>query len=239
MTRAKDLDELLRDERQVEPPGGLEEKLWADLQRRAALGPPPLPEVDLPPESFGRTSLLKVIVGLALVVGAGALGASQALPATPASEFVQTEAPLLSAAPQEVEASRLVGRGAPAPPAAQAPAETPPRGDARPKRPPRARKPAAAAPAGDSEPSELELIVAIRDAVRRDDRAVALARVQEHHQRYGDEGRFTQERLAYHVEVLCSLGRVQEARTIVADFLARWPDSAHLPRLHGSCGASP
>lgn len=238
MTRAKDLDELLRDERQVEPPTGLEEKLWSDLQRRAALGPPAHSDVDLPPDPFLRSPLLKVIVGLALLVGAGVFGASQSYPATPAFERMRTDAPIVSAAPPEIEAFQPVRPVAPpAPLVAQAPAVTPPRSDARPRRAPRLRKPAATTSVDDSETSELELILAIRDAVRRSDRPVALVRVQEHERRYGDEGRFTQERLAYHVEVLCALGEAQEARSIVAEFLARWPDSAHLPRLHRSCGA--
>lgn len=243
------LEQLLRAERQVRPDPGAEDRIWAALEHRLTHGPPPPGGADVMPGAAGGATgtALKIAAGLALIAGAvgvlvAGVGADPPAPRelppvatvhVPEDRSI-VEPPAALAEPFAVVAPALAPVE-PAEPAAEPPVEAP-------KRPSRTRaKPVVSDPPARSEPgpedfaAELQLIAAIRGALKRGDSAAALAGVDEHARRFGARGQLVQERMAYQVEALCGADRVADARRVAGDLLARWPDSTHAPRVKQSC----
>lgn len=255
--------QLLEAERQVRPDPGAEERIWAAVEHRLTHGPPPPSGAEVAPGAVGGAAStgigLKIVAGLALIaaVGGGAIAASGSGrhaggPAAVAARDVpkdMSDVPGGPDAPPEPAiaadpASAPMPEAPPAPEVVPAPEVPPAPAPEATKRKPRARpKPGdQETPARELGPedfaAELQLIAAIRGALKRGDSAAALARIDEHVRRFGARGQLVQERMAYHVEALCAAGRVGEARKIAADLLARWPDSTHAPRIRTSCAGA-
>jgi len=257
VTRARALDTLLRAEGKIEPPPGLEDRLWATLADKLANNVPPASGIEAPPLEAAlqlplSKSLIKLLIkglaGLALLLVAGELltsvaGTERAAPgelgAIPGHELSARQTRLDASARRPVAAeldepllpeSQLE----PHDPSPRAPVATEPR--KRPKSSSPRRRPREAPHHEPPEArSEIAVIRALRDAMRRGDLQAALVEIAGHQRTFGDAGQLAQERLAYHVEVLCGLGRDDAAKALAAEFIARWPESAHRPRVETSC----
>lgn len=168
----------------------------------------------------GSSALLK-LAALTVVAGlvAGGLWWLEGQPTPAPSALASVPAPSAAHVPEPApEASASLPPAEPT----GAPAAAP---SARTKAVARAGK---GAPPADAA-GELELLKRARRALgSAPERSLELA--SEHARTYG-EGRFAQERELLALEALVRLQRVDEARRRAARFAARYPGSAHLPRL--------
>lgn len=231
----RSLADLAAAEREAPPDLAAEARVWADVERRLVHGPPP---PDLPPGAGGSLPLLtKVIGGLALVGVIG--GAALVGPGLVGDAPAPVDAPALARPgalePVPEDLSRAPWPKAQVP---DAPIVRPPSKAAPVDRPVVRPREAPDAPA--SEPldlaAELRLIASIRGALQRGDADLALARIAEHREKFGEDAALAQERGAHEVEAVCAAGRAADARRLAAAFFKKWPDSPHRARVAASCG---
>ncbi len=207
----------------------------ADLARVAArlpLGPPP-------PAAAPPSVLSGALIGAALgviVAGTSLIGDARRAPAPPA--VATGDAPLRAPQPAIVAPAIAPPRAAvpalaprPAPAIASAPPTTPTGEIAPAPAPdpaPAAVSAGAPAPSGDAE-SEAHLLLRAHEAIDATP-ARALALTDEHAARF-PAGSLGQEREVVAIQALLRLGRVGEARTRAARFVAAFPGSAHRSRV--------
>jgi len=79
------------------------------------------------------------------------------------------------------------------------------------------------------------LLRGARAALRGGDARRALALLDEHDSRFAG-GALAEECAAERVQVLCALGRVEEARALSSRFVAAHPASPHAAAVRASCG---
>lgn len=182
-----------------------------------------------------KGTILKVVLSIAIVA---ALGAAFVLRRhAPAPEAPAIEAPVVQA-PAPV--APVTSAASPAASAAESSAEpvaptvesAAPSPSAAPPPVARSARPAAST---DLE-AEMSLLAGAQAAIQAGDYATAIARLDEH-QRQFPRGVLSEERLAARVVALCGAGRVAEARSLGASFLAHHPSSPLAPRVRSSCAA--
>ena len=222
------IEELLAHERVI-PPVPEHVRARALARARAALAA----SAGLRPRAFGvplsrppRRALAVAAAIAGVVVVAASAAAYQAHRRggwwwqTPAAQ----PAPVAAAVPARRKVAAPAAVALPAP-AAAAESEAPP--------PVRPRASAGPHLSGrDHSKEELLLMRRAREAVARDDFAVALPLLTEHARRFGS-GRLAEEREALRVRSLAGLGRTGEARHAAAAFRARFPRSVLLPVVSG------
>lgn len=233
----RSLAELAAAERAAAPDAGAEARVWAGVEQRLLHGPPP-PALPTP----GAGVVLKWLGGLALVgglVGGGALlVGDQPGPVAPPP---LAEPSALAPVPEDLSQAPWPKAQVPAAPVhvpEDRSRETSPRA---PVERPAATRPTTPPAANPGEPldlaAELRLIASIRAALQRGDARLALARIAEHREKFGEDAALAQERGAHEVEAVCASGRASEARRLGEIFIARWPDSPHRARVAASCVA--
>jgi hypothetical protein len=158
-------------------------------------------------------------IGIASLIGSAALGwsllhnaAAPSVSPPPAPSRAPTVRVIPSPPPLAATPSVVPAQAAPPPPAAS-------------KKP--QRSPALTRPADPG--AELELLERAQRAMKADPKA-ALALLAEHERAF-PRGDFVQEREMLAVEALQATGQLHAARQRASNFLRRFPDSSHIPRL--------
>jgi len=232
------LDELIVCVRQIEPPAGSEDRMWATLQQRLACQPASSGAGG--PLRLVRSSPSKLLAGVVLAVGVGGLllGGVGEMP-TP----LRSERLAISDEPRAPEIHLQVIAQLAAPAVAVALAEQP---STTPKPSPRALRkrqvdasaePVAAlltAPAKDYF-AEVRLLEQIKSAKVDPRRQLQLIEV--HEDRFSG-GQLVRERMACQVDALCGLGRVVEARQVAAELLKLGSLAQYAARINASCAGS-
>ncbi len=226
------LDELIALGSALEPPAGAADRTWEALQHH--LAPPPGAN-PTGAGSVGRTTAVKWFAGLVLAVGVSGLLLM---------DMEREPRPLRSEPLWALDEPGVSAPGVPpiamplasatAEPASEVVAPSRPRPRPRPRHVDRAEPVAALlterTPDEFAEVRLLEQIRGTRDPHRQ------LQLIAEHERRFSG-GQLVPERMACHVDALCSLGRVAEARRIVAELLRLAPQSHYAARARKSCAA--
>lgn len=219
---AHELQHILDDYRDATTPTELEQaRLW----HRIGVG--------IAPPAAAASSVLRVVGGVALLVGIGVIAstagpgtsnpaahrepitAAEAVPPPPAT----TTSPALP--PPRIEAAQ--------PSPAPERSESAPRSD---------RRPTATAAVDDGFTQELALLQRARVALGRGDAEAALSVLAEHERRF-PTGELAEERRAVRIIALCDAGKAPQGRAEARTFLVAHPSSTLAGRIRSACAIEP